>query len=50
MHNSERDGKLASQRLALALAVAPVLIPLQALCQEQAALEQAAGVSPEVLG
>ena len=50
VHNNKNDGKPASQQLALTLAVVPLLIPLQALCQEQAALEQPGGVSPEVLG
>lgn len=50
VNNSEQDSRPTSQRLALAGAAAPFLIPLYAHCQEQAVLEQARGVSPEVLG
>lgn len=44
------EAKSASQRLALFAAVAPLLVPLQAYCQEQAVLEHTGGVSPEVVG
>lgn len=50
MHDNAKEDTFTSQRVALAVAVAPLLIPLQAHCQEQAALKQAGGVSPEVLG
>ena len=49
VQSDAKEGTFGSQRLALAAAVAPLLTPLQAHCQEQAALEQAGGVSPEVL-
>lgn len=44
------EAKSTFQRLALFAAVAPLLVPLQAYCQEQALLEQTGGVSPEVAG
>lgn len=50
LQNVETADTSTSHRLALAVTVAPLLIPLQAVCQEQTALEQAGSVSPEVIG
>ena len=50
LHNVETADASTSHRLALAVTVAPLLIPLQAACQEQTVLEQAGSVSPEVAG
>lgn len=44
------EAKSASQRLAMFAALAPLLVPLQAHCQEQAVLEHTGGVSPEIVG
>ncbi len=49
----ERDGRHLSgntpNQLALAIAVAPLLLPLQAFCQEQASSGDVATVSPEAI-
>ncbi|KAL3130708.1 hypothetical protein ABBQ38_000057 [Trebouxia sp. C0009 RCD-2024] len=50
VHNVETADTSTPHRLALAVTVAPLLIPLQAVCQEQTVLEQAGSVSPEVVG
>ena len=47
---AQTQGNSVSHPLVLAATVAQLLIPLQAFCQEQAAVEQAAGVTAEVAG